>query len=543
MRNVAPDAHGSGTATPPRHAKQWATATPGQTRITPTILAAACAAASFLLAGCGGGATKPARASASTGVLTIGLAAAPTSLDPAKDGTGFQVTMRALAMEALTHQAADGSIQPGLAASFRYVGTGHRVFAFTLRPNVRFSDGTPLTAAAVKTWLTYFERTGGPFVSQMGPISSIDTVGQRTVVLHLGAPNPNVPAVLSENFNWGFVESPNAVADPVRLATTTDGVGPYVLSRAGTVPGNYYIFLPNKYYYDPSAIHFDRVVVRIITSPTSMVEAFDSGQLDVASGDITTVKAAAAAGASVYSAPVGTDGIVLMDRGGKRDKALANLKVRQALNYSLDRTTITTALMGKYGSPTSEIITTDGTDPAYAHYYSYDPATAKKLLAEAGYAGGLTLKVIDQGYSGTLGDPVDQAMAKYLAAVGVKLDITTAPTFAQYQHDLLNGSYPAAGITIGNTPMASTYSVLWAPKAPLNLYGSDDPTLDASFKQASAAADPTPDWQAISRRTVQQADDLWVFTFPEIYYAKSDIAGISVTPAAPFAFANEWFKR
>ena len=286
-------------------------------------------------------ATTSASATASTKpVLTVGIDQPPQSLNPAKDDTGTNLIIHALSDETLIHINSNGTYSPGLATSWKYVGTGNKTFEFTLRDDARFSDGTPVTAQAVKVWLNYFEHADGPFVSDFGPISSITTSGKWTVVLHLGAPNPDVPYFLSEAlFNWGFVEAPSAVAHPATLGTTTDGAGPYELVASQTVSGSVYTFKPNPYYYDSSAIKWSKVVVKVISTPATMLSALESGQLDVAQGDVSTASAAKAAGFNVLSAPDGTVHILFLDRAGTLDPALGNVEVRQALNLILNGST------------------------------------------------------------------------------------------------------------------------------------------------------------------------------------------------------------
>src|SRR5712691_328405 len=109
-------------------------------------------------------------------------------------------------------------------------------------------------------------------------LKSIDTVGKWTVDLHLSAPNSEMPYMLSEANMWGFIGSPKAIAHASTLGTGTDGAGPYIAVPSQSIPGSTYVFKPDPYYYDQSAVHFSKVVVKIITSPTTMIEAIKSGQ-------------------------------------------------------------------------------------------------------------------------------------------------------------------------------------------------------------------------------------------------------------------------
>ncbi|HMG63578.1 MAG TPA: ABC transporter substrate-binding protein, partial [Streptosporangiaceae bacterium] len=111
--------------------------------------AALAAAASLALSACSpsaGGSAAAAGRSAG-GTLTVGFSVqAPATLDPAKAPQNY-AWFEQLAYEPLIVQRSDGSLAPGLAQSWSYAGTGNTTFVMHLRPGVKFSDGSPLTAA------------------------------------------------------------------------------------------------------------------------------------------------------------------------------------------------------------------------------------------------------------------------------------------------------------------------------------------------------------------------------------------------------------
>src|SRR5581483_10676374 len=113
-------------------------------------------------------------------------------------------------------------------------------------------------------------------------------------------------------------------------------------------------------------------------------------------------------------------------------------------NYALDRNTIVKGVLAGFGEPTSAFIPSD-VDTGLNNSYPYDPTKAKQLLAAAGYPNGFTLDVICQGaYLGQLGEPLVQAAAKCLAAVGIKLNITPYSTDPAYAADVFAFKYPVS---------------------------------------------------------------------------------------------------
>jgi peptide/nickel transport system substrate-binding protein len=481
-------------------------------------------------------------------VLTIGVTTALPSFDPTKNGNGPMTVLFSLPYEPLIHLREDGKLGPGLAKSWRYVGTGNMTFELELRPDAKFSDGTAVTAATVKTWLDYFAGAQAALATAMGPVRSVEAIGQWTVRIHLAEPNPMVAYALTEGFNWGLVASPKAVAAPASLGNQPAGAGPYQLDASQTVANDHYTFVPNPYYFARSEVRYTKIVVRIITSQNTMLQAIKSGQIDIAQGDVTTADAATAAGINVLHAMWETDGITFLDRSGTLSKPLADVRVRQAMNYAIDRKAITDALMGKYGKPTSQMQTVDGYDPAYENYYPYDPAKARRLLAEAGYARGFTFTVVDlaAGVAGNTGEPLTQAIAKYLSEVGIKLDIQTSATGADWFRKVLSGSYPAFTWTRGGDPMWLFWGVALKRGAVLNQHGWQDPKLD-SLRDAGAraqAANASTQWKEMSRRIVTQADFLPVFQFSRFWYVNDKVGGFSIIsnyPATPSP--TTWYPK
>jgi peptide/nickel transport system substrate-binding protein len=517
-------------------------------------VAIAATAGAVAIAACGGsGSSHPASSTAATtgfafakqgGTLTFGIPSAPATMDAAKDAYTEYSLMRYLSNEPLLIvNPGTGAIGPGLATSYSYVGANNMAFQLTLRHDMRFADGTTVTSSAVKAWLEYFVKAGGPQVGQI-PIKSIAAPNEWTVRMTFTHPTPGVPFLLSGIDNYGFVTGPKGLAHPSSLATTTDGAGPYELDPSESVAGDHYTFVPNKYYYDQSAIKWKKIVMKVIASPSTMLEAVQSGQVDVAIGDPSTAASAESDGLTVKYVPQGWTGITFTDREGKKTKPLGSLLVRQALNYAVNRKAITSAMLGKFGVPTDQWDSTDGFDPAYQNYYSYDPAKAKQLLAKAGYPNGFTLPIVDSG-SDNLKDPLVRAVAQDLKAVGVTLQIKTDSTSPAFLQDIFSTKYGAWGNAWGAAPMSIFYDELFTPKASVNPFGVNDPTMNQLAAQAAKAppSEAASLWQKVSDRMVTQADMLAITEYPSLVYVRPNVGGVTVTRWFLFTDpATQWFQ-
>jgi len=495
-------------------------------------------------AGCGGpAATNPVSSSETT--LDIGTSYPPTpNLDPG-NANGASLWYLELAYEPLIKMASDGKLKPGLATSWRYVGEGNTTFELTLREGVKFSDGTPLSADVVKANLDRFRGTAQlSTAAQLADVSAVTVVDAKTVRLALSKPNPTIAAVLSEFYGAGDIASGAALADPTKLATQTFGAGPYVLDAARTVEGDHYTFTRNPHYWAPDKAKFETVVVKILPNPNSALAALRTGQVDLVQGAPNTDKAAKTAGLQVVSVPQTFVGLALADRAGTTLPALGDVRVRQALNYAIDRKKITAGLVGTYGGPTpTEQVVLPG-QPGYNDktFYPHDPDNARQLLREAGYPNGFTLPAVS--FSGPSGmTPLLQVMANQLADVGVRLQISDTADSNKYIQDMLSGQFPAYGIAFGTLPVHLMGPLLFLPNAtPFNPFHSTDPTLESLYAKAAAAGpDTKPDLdRQIIGRLVEQAWFVPVLFQPVSYYARPGVGGVAATPNRPTPNPVEW---
>lgn len=495
------------------------------------------AALALAATACGGGGTKAGEQPAASGQvgdkLTVVTVIEPLTLDPAKAPQN-DAWLAELAYQPLIVRKSDGTLLPGLAESWEYQGEGNTTFVLRIRQGVRFADGSELTAQSVVDHLNYVTAAQG----QMAPFLAGNTftaTDAHTVTITASAPNPNFPEMFTQDYLIGGVISPAGLKDPGKLGAATAGAGPYMLDPAQTVARDHYTYVQNPNFPDKDQVHWRTVVVRVVKNPQSVLNALKTGQADVAVGDPSTVDAAETAGLTVTSTPSLWSGVVLADRGGTQAKALADVRVRQALNHATDRKTIADALFPGFGRPANQLTVPGGYgyDKGLEDAYPYDVEKAKALLAEAGYADGFTLKVVTPRYQQL--NLLAQALGDQWKKVGVQLEITDHAEANQYVADAFGGKFPAFMTAFGQIPVWMQGPSLFLPKAAFNPFHVEDPALAELYDKASRASGKEKEDldKQVEGYLVEQAWFVPVVSTGLPYYARKTVTGLATSPKAP----------
>jgi peptide/nickel transport system substrate-binding protein len=507
-------------------------------RALATVAALVLAAALAGCGGSGGSASTTASTKATVKPLRFGVSSFGDSVTNPALNNSTNGQLLSISYAPLLYQKPNGAIGPALATSWRYIGNEHKVFELALRHNARFSDGTRVDAAAVLKWLDYYLASKNSQSGLLGSKPTFQATDKWTVRITMKQANPDVPGLLTQDgVAWGFVASPKAVANPNLFKKASYGAGPYKLDYARSVPGDHYVFVPNPYYYDKPAITFKQVFVKAFADSSSMLQALGAGQLDaVSSVDATTASAAASAGLQVRTAPYAVTFAQLNPKG---NKALADVRVRRAMNYALDREAIAKALYGKYGTPTSEAIIVNDADPGLQDYYAYDPAKAKSLLAAAGYSKGFAFSLDEVGPQQ---EKIAGLIAHYLDAVGIKTKVVKFTTSSAYFDAIFKFNDDAWLLGAGtgsSTPNA--YGPFVGPESVFKPGEPVDPEFDRLYDKGLAASDPTADWKQMWARVTKNAWFLPTAAAPFLVFAKKSVSGIEMSQNRPTAYPVEWF--
>lgn len=394
---------------------------------------------------------------------TLALAALldNNSFDRAQLLIGNQMQYWSPVFDTLLVREADGTLGPNMATEWAYNGD-NSVLTLTLREGITFTDGTPFDAEAVKANLEYLKNGAGQNSFMVAAVSEIEVVSPTEVKLHLGEPDPS----LLENLSvvGGAMASP-ATLGVEGAASAPIGSGPYIYDADNSRLGQQYVYTRNPDYWNAEDFDFDRVTITPINDQVARLNALKSGQVDAGASEARAVADAEANGLVVNRIDVDWFGFIMADREGKIVPALADPKVRQALNMAFDGASILEFVELGYGRLSDQIF--PSSSEAYIaeldDVYPYDPEGAKALLAEAGYPDGFEIMLPDLANFASF-NPIIQ---KYLNDVGITVKWEKVAPNATIP-ELRSGKFPAYIFQFGYQGTWSEFRKFGYPESPWN---------------------------------------------------------------------------
>jgi len=367
---------------------------------------------------------QTAAAHAQKKTLVVALNQDPDVLDPTLARTYVGRIIFAQMCEKLYEIDENLRIQPQLAAGMPAYSDGGRTVIIKLRSGVKFNDGTPMTAEAVRFSLDRHQNMkGSNRRSELDSVSAVEAVDPLTVRMRLKAPFAPLVAILADRA--GMPVSPaQARKLEDKFGTAPVCVGPWQFVER--VPQDRIVLEKAPHYFEPNQARFERLVFRVIPDDNVRLANLRSGDIDM----MHLVRPTEAASLKkegrfeVLSVTgIGYSGLTLNIRNkngktgplGDLGTPLANdPRVREALDLSIDREALNqVAWEGQYTigctpiSPVSPFYDKNRKCPGR------DVARAKKLLAEAGLAGGygFEMTIINDPQERRVGE-VLQGMAK-----------------------------------------------------------------------------------------------------------------------------------
>jgi peptide/nickel transport system substrate-binding protein len=487
-------------------------------------------ALSLLAAACGSTSSTSATSGSSAAAGVSGTLnwewALPTSWDPVTSTAGWDVHVLGLVYASITTLDPHGNVAPGLASSWKYAANGKSV-TFTLRPGLKFTDGTPLNAAAVKENIERgLKQANSTIASELAVISKVEVNSPTSFTLDLAQVDYQVPYLLAGKD--GMMVSPAAFKNPGSVPTHPVGAGPFKLTSY--VPDSHADLVRNPGYWDASQIHVSNFTVQSITEPEQILAALESGQVNVAYIAGNQVAAARAAGFKIAVIP----SEVVNELDIQTTTAPFNKpQVVQAINYAINRQAILQVQASGYGAVSYQPFPKGfvGYNAKLADLYPYNPAKAKQLLAQAGYPHGIKI-TLD---SVSTDDSLAEQLQSQLKAAGITVTIKDIPADTETQYLYLDKTIPfAIDGTAGRTSPVEMLDVLYSQQGLMNVDGkaaTDSSAVTQALGKALTVPLDSASYATVLQSTVATAVQtdpihIWLYTNPRIFAYSPKVTGI-----------------
>ena len=501
------------------------------------------------------------------GTITEGYTLPPTTLDPEVGTSGADYVYLEQIYGNLIEINAKGILVPGLATKWAFSGTGAKAddtFTVWLRPGLKFSDGTPLNAAAVVyDWKRYL--ASGDIVDNMEYVipSSIHAIGQDEVQEQTTQPNAQLA--------WGLADRAGMIIDPTafkkegaaNFGTNPVGAGPYKVTSVSA--GHSYCYTRNDDYYqsntaDPRIKNF---CIQDYANTTAEDTALRSGTVQVGiylQGNDYKVLKPDSSLKVLHGPSLGFDQVYFngQSKPSQHGPNLVSPKLRLAFNLGLNR-----QRMNQIGEDGLGTVATEVRPPgsfgyvaADATQLSYNPAKATALMKSLGYSPSHPYHLTCDWYPGlgyNLTDPVMIASEK---AIGIDMNIVEGPTTDVVGYYTGN-TYPCyvSGWGGGANPVTTYEGVLWShsyynahfctttTNCGAGLNWGDDAFIDKFFTTFSTSAENSLFTEIDQNQTTNPGNAVVYFT-PTITAFATNVAGpgVTVNPNQSYELDSLYYK-
>jgi peptide/nickel transport system substrate-binding protein len=479
-------------------------------RLVPLLLVAA-----VLAAGCSGEEPGGGDGAAADTTLDVRLVLEPTSLDiTSVAGVALPQLLLDNVYQGLLTRDSHGAIAPLLAERFDTSADG-LTYTFRLRDGLTFADGSPLTSADV-VW---------SYRNVIAPDSKNPNRADFAAVSDVSAPDPETVVITlrqrDANFTYGLTNRAGVVlkqgTDPATLVDTANGSGPFVV-RSWQRGSSITLGRNENYWGEPAQLA--SVVLHYIPDTTAADNAQLTGETDVLTGVEPTLLAPFEDNPDFTVAEGVTSDKVVLGINNSRGP-LADARVRHAIRQAIDKDgLIRVAQAGKGQRIGSAVAPTDPWfDAGLTAIDPYDPAAARALLAQAGYAGGLDLNlVVPNFYNSVIGEYV----ASQLDQVGlrVRYEPVEFPTW-------LDRVYTKADYDLSIVDHAEARDIATYANPAYYWRYSDVQVQEWAAQAATAPSDGERDelYRKVARKISEDAVSDWLFSSSGLVVLRKGVTG------------------
>jgi peptide/nickel transport system substrate-binding protein len=479
------------------------------------------------------------------GSITVGLELDIAGFDPLKvgvfDTAGF--TAAAAIFDTLTTLDDKGAAQPKLAVSWEH-SEDFKTWTFKLRPGVKFHDGTPFNAEAMKA---NFDRQKDPAnkcrcAFYIAFIHDVQATDELTVVYNLNDPSVNLPAIMTIQSTNNVVQSPTAwktKGDDYNRNPV--GTGPYILKS--WTAGDRLVLERNPDYWNKGHPYLDRIVLKPLPDAQSRFASLQSGEADIVwddEYDADNIQKAQKDSKLAVHTYVGSGAQVYAFN--TKTAPFDDLRVRQALVMAIDRKKMSQAITNGLSIPASNPYgegswvkcKDDGA-------LSYDLEKAKALIKD--YGKPVEFKMILTATP--RGRNIGQVLQQFWKQAGANMEMdqvdqaTIVPRAFMRQFQLT--PWRIVDLADPDPQMYANFHT----GSPVALANYSNPELDKLLEHARITADPEKrieDYCAVTRLINQEA--IWFWTFQNTYYAISSakLKGLPKIYSGVIDVSNVWME-
>ena len=454
--------------------------------------------------------------------LRVGFAATQSAtLDPHRATTTEDVGLVSWLYSGLLRfppgSADPAAIEPDLAESVDSTPDG-LTWTFRMRPGVTFHDGSAVTAAdAVASLRRAADPKRSSFATDFADVDSIEAPDPMTVRLVLRRPVPSLPSLVA-NYHGGMIMPARSVDDP-GIAQRPVGTGPFAFKASGPGSTSLQAF-PAHWRGSPKLAGIE---IRFLVSDQTRELALTTGEVDVIYGRreqrwLERMRSQPGLAVDVFGP--GEFRTLLLNRAAP---PLDDLRVRQAVAQAIDVPAIVrfvgadVATIGRSPVPPGQLGKVDAKLPRA------DAGAVKRLLAEAGHPGGITLKAVVSNVSAQL--PIMEVVQAQLRRAGITLqmDVVEHATYhARIRQDLSQLTfYGAARLPVADAYLSAMYHSRAAPGRPtMNLNFAHCDAADAEIDAARGEPDRAKQlalWAEAQRKIAAQVCSVPLYDLRQVW--------------------------
>ncbi|MBW2123025.1 MAG: ABC transporter substrate-binding protein, partial [Deltaproteobacteria bacterium] len=425
--------------------------------------------------------------------IVVGVDSGPITMDPGGSLADPNFSVMANLFDGLLQRKVDGKLYPALAE--RYEHPDLVTWKFYLRKGVKFQNGNPFTADDVKFTL---ERLKDPkccseFMDLGKEIASVEIIDDYTVVVKTGTPDPS----FDQNLDIVFMmdKESTETRDQGDVGVKPIGTGAYRLVE--WVKGSYVKMTANKDYWE-GAPPIENVEIRPVTESSTRFAALVSGEVEMISGVPVELYDRLVKNPKIEVVSRPGRRVIFLALGNKPGDPWADMRVRRAMYMAINEEEIITKVMRSQASPASQLA--DSAMVGYAEDIQrlpYDPARARKLLEEAGYADGFDITLAGPNDRYVQDEKICEAVAKYLAKVGIRCKLDVKPKAVFFPEIVAGDKYDfyLLGWLSNTYDYRQNYTFLFYTRGQEKGYGAwngtswSDPALDKLFDATDGMVD------------------------------------------------------